>query len=122
MKRNKTFALRAEEIVKLVSNQGYCFATDMITVNGQKVGYMYRESPDAEMDSGWRFFSGEESQEYVDNPGNLDLYDVNTIANYDPEIIPYLNEPIGSAFERDAVSGSFRKVESGETETDTDKP
>jgi len=33
---------------------------------------------------------------------NHAIYDVNTIANYDPEIIPFLNAPIGSAFERDS--------------------
>ena len=32
-----------------------------------------------------------ESQEYVNNPDNIGIYDVNTIANYDCSIIPYLN-------------------------------
>jgi Protein of unknown function (DUF2185) len=36
------------------------------------------------------------------NPDNWALYDVNTIANYDPTIIPYLDSPVGSAFGRDA--------------------
>jgi hypothetical protein len=67
---------------------------------------MYREAPDTELDSGWRFFSGEESQTYADDPGNFGLYDVNTVANYDAEIIPLLDAPIGAAFERDA-SGVF---------------
>ena len=38
------------------------------------------------------------------------LYDVNTIANYDPEIIPFLDSPPGSAFERDAQTGEFVAV------------
>jgi hypothetical protein len=83
----------------------------MITVHGRKVGYMYRETPESGGDSGWRFFSGEETQEYVDDPDNLGLYDVNTITNYDREIIPYLDEPMGSAYERDSAGGSFRKAE-----------
>lgn len=61
---------------------------------------MYREEPDGAYDSGWRFFSGEETQEYVDDPNNIMVYDVNTIANYDPAIIPYLDSPYGSAFRR----------------------
>jgi hypothetical protein len=32
---------------------------------------------------------------------------VNTIANYDPEIIPLLDSPFGSAFARDPQSGRF---------------
>ena len=39
-----------------------CFATDHITVLGKKVGWCYREQPtEGRPDSGWRFFSGEES-------------------------------------------------------------
>jgi hypothetical protein len=116
MSRTKTFALPAEKIVGVVPPQGHCFATDMITVHGRKVGYMYRESPDNDSDSGWRFFAGDETQEYIDDPENLNLYDVNTIANYDREIIPYLAAPVGSAYERDPTSGDFRNVPPPEVE------
>ncbi|MBQ2598708.1 MAG: DUF2185 domain-containing protein, partial [Bacteroidales bacterium] len=37
---------------------------------------------------------------YADEPSHFGLYDVNTIANYDREIIPLLDSPVGSAFER----------------------
>jgi hypothetical protein len=52
------------------------------------------------------FFSGLESDEYANDPANIAIYDVNTIANYDPEIIPLLDTPPGSAFARDP-SGLF---------------
>ncbi|NBB19035.1 DUF2185 domain-containing protein [Runella sp. CRIBMP] len=96
----KDFKLKAEEIVELVPAMGGCFATNKITVEGMKVGYMYREESDEQMDSGWSFFSGTEDQEYVDNPDNLMIYNVNTIANYDRAIIPYLDYPYGSELER----------------------
>jgi len=96
----KDFKLKAEQIKELAKGHGGCIATDMITVEGKLVGYMYREEPNNPMDSGWRFMSGYESQEYMAKPGNHAVYDVNTIANYDPEIIPFLNAPIGSSFER----------------------
>jgi hypothetical protein len=98
--KDKTFKLSADGIQDLAYGYGACFATDHITVDGKKVGYMYREEPDRPEDSGWRFFSGEESQEYVDDLENTAIYDVNTIANYDPSIIPYLDSPPGSAFGR----------------------
>ncbi|MEZ6191873.1 MAG: DUF2185 domain-containing protein [Phycisphaerales bacterium] len=107
----KSFKLSANEIKPLAEGHGACFATNMITVDGKPVGYMYREQSDNDVDSGWRFFSGEETQVYVDNPQNTQMYDVNTIANYDPDIIPLLNAPIGSAFERREGSGEFVKVE-----------
>lgn len=61
---------------------------------------MYREEPDNEIDSGWRFMAGNESEEYMNDPDNSAIYDVNTIANYDPDIVPFLAAPLGSAFER----------------------
>lgn len=61
---------------------------------------MYREEPIDEGDSGWRFLSGSETQEYIDDSNNSTFYDINTIANYDSAIIPYLNLPIGVELER----------------------
>jgi hypothetical protein len=106
----KKFRLSADRIKPLAIRRGACYATDMITVDGHKVGYMYREEPRLEVHSGWTFMSGRETQEYVDDPKNIMLYDINTIANYDPEIIPFLGAPIGSAFERDSQSGEFVEI------------
>jgi hypothetical protein len=96
----KRFAKIADEIRPLACGLGACIATDMITVDGMPVRYMYREKPDNDLDSGWRFFAGSETDEYVEIPENCGIYDVNTIANYDPDIIPHLEAPEGSAFER----------------------
>lgn len=97
---DKKFKLLASEIKQLIPNIGGCIATDKITVDGLPVGYMYREEPEFDVDNGWRFFSGTEDQEYVDNPDNSSIYNTNTIANYDPAIIPYLQLPIGTECER----------------------
>lgn len=119
---SKVFKLRADEIKPLAPGRGSCIATDMITVHGEKVGYMYREDPDPEnaADSGWRFFSGTEDDEYANDPSNLQVYDVNTIANYDPEIIPFLDAPVPSAFARDGDTGKLVEVDapSGEEPDD----
>ncbi len=114
----KPFRLRADEIRPIATGRGACFATDMITCDGRKVGFMYREPPDEEIDSGWRFLAGFESDEYMDDPDNLSLYDVNTIANYDPDIIPLLDAPIGSTFERENRTGPFVEVHDFEHPSD----
>jgi hypothetical protein len=98
----KRFRLKSSEIRPLAEGYGSCLASDHITVEGKRVGFMYREVAEETPDSGWRFFSGEESQAYSDDPDNWALYDVNTIANYDPTIIPHLESPAGSAFGRGA--------------------
>jgi len=103
----KQFKLQADEFCALAPGRGGCFAKDHITVEGRRVGYRYREHPQGAWDSGWRFFSGLESDEYVYDPTNLAIYDVNTIANYDPEIILLLDSPFESAFTRDGQTGRF---------------
>lgn len=107
----RKYKLNRDQIKPLAEGYGACFATDMITVEGKSVGYMYGEQSDIDVDSGWRFFSGDETQAYVDHPDNTQVYDVNTIANYDPDTIPLLDAPIGSAFARRERSGEFVKVE-----------
>ena len=111
----KRYRLAPDQIRRLAPGHGSCLASDHITVEGRLVGFMYREEPDNEFDSGWRFLSGLETDAYVDNPGNVGLYDVNTIANYDPDVIPLLDAPPGSAFERDD-DGTFTQVDFGTPE------
>jgi hypothetical protein len=103
----KKFGLPASAIKELAPGRGNCLATDHITVEMLPIRFMYRELPDNDSDSGWRFFSGEEPDEYVDDPRNIGLYDVNTIANYDPAIIPHLDAPAFSAFERSSAADIF---------------
>jgi hypothetical protein len=98
--RRKQFKIPGDQIKQLIPSMGWAFASDRITVDGKKVGYLYREEPDHKHDSGWRFFAGDESQKYTDNPDNFAIYDVNTICNYDESIIPLLSAPYGSAFGR----------------------
>ena len=104
----KQFKLHAEDVKKLIKPMGGGFATDHITVQGLPVGYMYREAAYNKVDSGWRFISGTESQTYLDDATNTSIYDVNTIANYDPAIIPYLGSPVGTQLERIPGTSTFR--------------
>lgn len=106
-KREKVFALPAAVIRPLACGHGACFATDRITVDGERVGYALRAPPGAPPDSGWQFFAGDEDDAYLEDTDHLAIYDCNTIANYDPEIIPLLDAPVGSAFVRDPDSGRF---------------
>ncbi|WOO41499.1 DUF2185 domain-containing protein [Rubellicoccus peritrichatus] len=105
-KTKKPFLIPKEKI----SYMGYCFATDRILIDGCKVGYMYREEPDDPSYSGWRFLSGDESQEYVDDQWNGGLYSVNTICNYDPEIIPLLESEAGSSFARNSNASRLEEI------------
>ncbi|OIN58446.1 DUF2185 domain-containing protein [Arsenicibacter rosenii] len=107
----KEYKLKKEDIKSLTDFAGGCLSSDKIVVEGLVIGYMYREEPEIAEDNGWRFFSGTESDDYINDAQNLAYYSVNTIANYDPSIIPYLESPIGSEFMRIEGTNQFEKLE-----------
>ncbi len=96
----KDFKIKSEDIKEITEIKGSCIASDKITVEGGKIGYMYREEASNETDSGWRFFEGTEDEQYTNNPDNFSIFELNTICNYDSDIIPYLNEPVGAKLEK----------------------
>ena len=96
----KKFRLRADEIAPLIDRISWCLATDRIMVDGALIGYMYREEPKAGGDSGWRFFAGDEDDAYMASNDNHGVYDLNTVVNYDPAVIPFLDATPGSRFDR----------------------
>ncbi|HEY3813095.1 MAG TPA: DUF2185 domain-containing protein [Caulobacteraceae bacterium] len=108
----KTFRLNADDFKDVASGRGGCVATDRITVDGAPIGYMYREAPQNEADSGWAFFSGDEDEKYLNDQCHFAVYDINTIANYDPVIIGYLDGPIGFEYTRDGDTFKKSKMNS----------
>ncbi len=92
-----------------MENFGYVFATKILVEGKLPVMFMYREKGKSG-DSGWRFFSGTEEQEYVDNPENIAIYDIETILSIDESIRPYLNSLCGRAYERSDSKEPFKRV------------
>jgi len=93
-------------------NQGMCLATKAIMEDGVEVGYMFREAPDFEDDTGWRIFSGDESLDFIDQEDSIDLYEIEDILKQDSSIKIYLDSPIGTELERDPNSNEFIVVTS----------
>ena len=117
---NRDYHVKAEDVKELLPDWEWadgCIATNRIAVEGCKVGYCYREKPDGNWDSGWRFTAGDESEEYMDDPNNAGLYKLNTICNDDPDIIPLLNTPAPCAFERDE-KGVFQPIKDWKPENE----
>ena len=46
----------------------------------------------------------------MNDPANFEIYDVNTIANYDEAIVALLDSPAGSSFEKPEGSEEFVEV------------
>ncbi len=108
----KRFAIPREELKELYQGDGPqgCIATDRIMVDGQSVGYCWRVTPDPgdeAWDSGWRFTAGDESGDRMGDPDRSGVYALNTVCNYDPDIIPLLDSEPGTAWSR-GEDGVFR--------------
>lgn len=113
----KNFAIKAEDIKPLLKDwdgAAECCASDRILVDGCKIGYCERFRPsrcDEGWKSGWLFLAGDEDEEYLDDEDNFSICDLNTICNYDPEIMPFLTRPYGESLD-------FRDLDGGGEEDD----
>lgn len=104
-KKSEFIKIKVEDLIEWNEPNGAgCMVSDRITKEGFKVGYMYREQPSEQNpDSGWRFMAGNEDDEYMNNtnnPNNHHIFAINTICNYDKDIIPYIHSKIGSCYIR----------------------
>ena len=78
-----------------------CSTTKTLVENSRKVRYMHREEPVNEYDSGWHFYCGDESDEYVDNTEeSMVICDIQSMIDIDDSIEPYLESKTGSVFAR----------------------
>ena len=87
-----------------------CYVTQRVLREGSPVGYLYREEPDNDKDSGWRLTAGDESTEYLNEPGNIAFVSLGAVLNHDDSFLSLIESPTGSAFARDSQSGQFRSV------------
>ena len=99
--------MKSEPMMAITTRRVGCSVSKMILVAGHPVGFLYREKPRDDRDSGWYFMAGPESAEYMADPANHAVYDLDSISGDDPEIIPLLDAPIGSVFTCDRASGRF---------------
>ncbi|MBL0741462.1 DUF2185 domain-containing protein [Chryseolinea lacunae] len=97
---------------------GGLMVSKIIADNKRVAMFMYREKPSDEMDSGWRIFSGYETQEYTDNPDNTAIYGAQTILEIDPSIADLLLNPVGSVFEREDENSEWYEVDDFEMDGD----
>lgn len=88
---------RQREWAQIYPGDSGCFLTKSALEKG--IEYMYREQGSSNYpDSGWRFFHGDESDDYVNNQDNIQIVSLNTICNLRPDILAYLEAPVDSAY------------------------
>jgi hypothetical protein len=72
-----------------------------VAEKSRPVGYLYREQPSREQDSGWRITAGDESQDYMDDAENHTLMPLRDLIGRDAGLEEIFRQPIQAAFQRD---------------------
>lgn len=90
---------------------GLCFVTKRVLEDGAPVGYLYREEPDNDDDSGWRFTANDESDAYMHDSANVALASLGAVLSVDDRFIKLLDAPAGAAFAFDRNTQAFVAVE-----------
>lgn len=79
----------------------HAIVSRQIARDGWKIGFMQRENPQNEQDSGWIFYSGREDDNYTADPKNFVVAEVGYVCNYwDNDAFKLISSPVGSRFIR----------------------
>ena len=79
---------------------------------GWKIGYGLRSEPTNDKDSGWFFSVGDETDEYINDPQNLELWLVNSALVYDDALNEFITSPSCTAIVR-VASDKYEPDEPG---------
>lgn len=93
----------------LAAALSYAVVSRQISEEGGAVGFLYREAPVFDGDSGWRFFSGGESDEYVADADHFETLPLNDVLASHPELAVLMGETEG-AWEWDDDAQAFVAV------------
>lgn len=106
----KKYFPNLKEVTRYTESNLGCFVSDRVSIDLEAIGYMVKEEPSKDNpDSGWRIFAGDESQEYIDDLDHTQVFSLNTICNYDPDILPFLDDPIGTIVVRNEAGTLVRE-------------
>ena len=81
---------------KYVENTGPCIVTKSILNGETKFRWLFREEPLDNIDTGWMAFGDSDNDEYVNDPKNLSVVDLNTLINIEPTILNVYEMPVGT--------------------------
>lgn len=87
-----------------------CFVTARVLHEGAPIGYLYREAPAQEGDSGWHIMAGDETAEYMDDPKNSFYVSLGAVLNRDDAILLLLDAQAGTTFARASDGRGFVQV------------
>ncbi|KAF2072323.1 hypothetical protein CYY_006357 [Polysphondylium violaceum] len=87
-----------------------CLVSNLVASDKQPAGYIFREDPTFHLDSGWRIFQGDESDEYMKDRTNFQTIALGSVLNIDDSILPILSSPPDHYYEYDTKSRQWKEL------------
>ena len=81
---------------EFIPKAGACLASTNVLSRAGRVRWMTRGASQAPADNGWRIFSHIDTQEYLADPGNMQIVDYNAVCALEPALIGIWDFPVGS--------------------------
>jgi hypothetical protein len=82
----------------------------MCMIKGEVVRFLYREKSDRKEDSGWRMFTGHETDEYNEDARNISIQNLGFMLDRDPTLLEPLKEGVGAVYEREDKGKPWTRV------------
>lgn len=96
--KNSWYRPRTREWAALFDESQECLVTKA-ALEEERIGYMYRQEPETDFaDCGWRFLTGDETEEYVNQPGNIVMCSYSDICNLAPAVRAYFYADYGAQY------------------------
>ncbi|GHV59886.1 hypothetical protein FACS1894182_14600 [Bacteroidia bacterium] len=74
------------------------------------IGYCYRDEPETNIDSGWRFLYGDEDEAFLDNPVNSEAIYPEDMLSINPALDVILGAPVGLEFEWNTDTEMYEEI------------
>lgn len=98
--RNAWYTPEKREWAHLLNENPGCVVTKKL-LEQETVGFMRKEEPVKDHpDSGWRFFVGDESDEYLESMDNIEIVGLNAVCNLDPTVMAYIHTTPGKSYRK----------------------
>lgn len=82
-----------------------CIVSNNILSGKGELKWCFRESPVNNMDSGWRFLSCKDTDEYLADANNSSVCSLGTVVQIEPAVLSIINSPVGTDVELTVVDG-----------------
>lgn len=92
-----------------------CIVSNNLLSEKGRLKWCFRETPINNMDSGWRFLSDIDTDEYLADANNSSVCDLDTVIQIEPAILAIINSSVETDIELKMVNGEkvFVNTDSG---------